>query len=159
MYFASAFTLDAISARFGNSGTTPKQSLVQTMGNAGKPEEQVQRGRRNQSRLHVRLPTRMETRTDTTRVILVDLSTTGARILTENPPKLGTEVLLRWDRYEAFGEVVWAEGVHCGIAFFDPIAQEDVFATRELDDAARLPRDRELLRQAARHWVEGSTRF
>lgn len=122
-------------------------------------DEAVQRGRRNRSRLRVRLPVRMETRSETSRVILVDVSTTGARIVADNPPKLGTEVVLHWDRYEAFGEVVWAEGVHCGVAFFDPIPETDVFATRELDDAARLPHDRELLRQAARHWVEGTTRF
>jgi hypothetical protein len=100
----------------------------------------------------------METRTETTRVILVDLSTTGARILAESPPKVGTETLLHWDTYEAFGEIVWVEGVQCGIAFFDPIPPRDVLATRELDDTAHLPQDRDLLRQAARHWVEGSTR-
>jgi hypothetical protein len=48
--------------------------------------------------------------------------------------------------------------VQCGIAFFDPIPPQDVLATRELDDTAHLPQDRDLLRQAARHWVEGSTR-
>ncbi|WP_268236754.1 PilZ domain-containing protein [Novosphingobium endophyticum] len=118
---------------------------------------QLQRGRRSESRLRVRLPVRMETRTETSRVILVDLSTTGARILTENPPKVGTEAMLHWGRYEAFGEVVWIEGVQCGIAFLDPISPQDVLETRELDDAAHLPQDRELLRQAARHWVEGTT--
>lgn len=101
----------------------------------------------------------METRTDTSRVILIDLSTTGARLLAENLPKAGTEAVLRWDKYEAFGEIVWVEGVHCGVSFFDPIPEQDVLATRELNDAARLPQDRELLRQAARHWVEGTTRL
>ena len=90
-------------------------------------------------------------------MILVDVSTTGARVLVEDLPRIGTEAVLYWDKYEAFGEVVWAEGVHCGIAFFDPIAEQDVLATRELDDAARLPQDKELLRRAARHWVEGTT--
>lgn len=129
------------------------------MKNARKNSEGVQRGRRNRSRLRVRLPAKLETRTETSRVILADLSTTGARVLAEDLPKIGTEAVLHWDKYDAFGEVVWAEGVHCGIAFFDPIPEQDVLATRELDDAARLPQDRELLRQAARHWVEGSTRL
>jgi hypothetical protein len=101
----------------------------------------------------------METRSSTTRVILADLSTTGARVLSETPPKKGTEVLLLWGKHEAFGEVVWAEGVHFGVSFFDPIPEAVVLATRELDNAAHLPQDRELLRQAARHWVEGSTRL
>lgn len=120
--------------------------------------EQVQRGRRNRSRLRIRLAATLETRTATSRVILVDLSTTGARVLAENLPKVGTEAVLRWGEHEAFGEVVWAKALHCGISFFDPIQEQDVLATRQLDDAARLPQDRELLRQAARHWVEGTTR-
>lgn len=127
------------------------------MGNARKNAEGLQRGRRDRSRLRVRLPAKLETRIETSRVILADLSTTGARVLAEDLPRIGTEAVLHWDKYEAFGEVVWAEGVHCGIIFFDPIAEQDVLATRELDDAARLPQDRELLRQAARHWVEGTT--
>ena len=132
---------------------------MQTVKEVRNDIKQVQRGRRNRSRLRVRLPAKLETRTETSRVILVDLSTTGARVLSENLPKVGTEAVLHWDKYEAFGEVVWAEGVHGGIAFFDPLTEQDVLATRDLDDAARLPQDRELLRQAARHWVEGTTRL
>ena len=101
----------------------------------------------------------METRTATSRVILADLSISGARILTNDPPKKGTEVLLRWDQFEAFGEVVWTGGVHCGIAFFDPIPEQSVLATRELDDTARLPEDKELVREAVRHWAEGTIRL
>ena len=88
-------------------------------------------------------------------MILIDLSTTGARIASNNLPKVGTEAMLHWDRYEAFGEVVWAEGVQFGIAFDDPITEQEVLATRELDDVAHLPHDKELLRRAAQEWVEG----
>jgi hypothetical protein len=101
----------------------------------------------------------METRAETGRVILADLSISGARILKDNPPKTGTEALLRWHQFEAFGEVVWSEGVHCGIAFFDPISEETVLATRELDDTARLPHDKDLLREAVRNWAEGKIRL
>ena len=117
--------------------------------------KQVQRGRRNRSRLRVRLPAKLETRTETSRVILVDLSTTGARVLSENLPKVGTEAVLHWDKYEAFGEVVWAEGVHGGIAFFDPLTEQDVLATRELDDAARLPQQGRQPPQPAAQLVRG----
>lgn len=129
------------------------------MGKSRKDTEAIQRGRRNRSRLHIRLPAKMETRAENLRVVMIDLSTTGARVLLQDLPQSGTEVVLYWDKYEAFGEVVWAEGVHCGISFFDPIPEETVLATREFDDAARLPKDKELLRQAARHWVEGTTRL
>lgn len=126
------------------------------MDETGKNAGQVQRGRRGRSRLRVRLPGKLQTRTGTSRVILIDLSTTGARIASDNLPKVGTEAMLHWDRYEAFGEVVWAGGVQFGLSFDDPISEEDVLATRELDDVARLPQDEELLRRAAREWVEGT---
>ncbi|CCA94060.1 conserved hypothetical protein [Novosphingobium sp. PP1Y] len=119
----------------------------------------MQRGRREQSRLRVRLPVRLETRSVTCRAILIDLSSSGARLALENLPRVGTEALILWDKYEAFGEVVWAEGVQCGIAFFDPLPGDVVLKTRELDDAAHLPQDKELLRQVARQWVEGTTRL
>lgn len=88
-------------------------------------------------------------------MILIDLSTTGARIAVDKPPKVGTEAMLHWDRYEAFGEVVWAEGVQFGFSFDEPIPTQVVLATRDLDDVARLPHDEELLRRAAQDWVEG----
>lgn len=116
---------------------------------------EVQTGRRGRSRLRVRLPAKLQTRIENARVILVDLSMTGARLVADNPPAVGTEAMLHWDRYEAFGEVVWAQGVQFGLSFEEPISEQDVLATRELDDVARLPHDKELLRQAAREWVEG----
>lgn len=116
-------------------------------------------GRRHCSRLRVRLPARLVTHTETRRVILADLSLTGARLLTQGALRDGQEAVLEWDRHEAFGAVVWQEGPACGLLFFDPIDEATLMATRGIDDAARLPQDRELVRQIARQWVEGATRL
>lgn len=117
------------------------------------------RGRRARSRLRVRLPVRVSTRTQTRSGILADLSLTGARILSDVELKLGAELLLEWGKFEAFGEVVWSRGQYCGISFFEMISDATLIATRNLDDAAHLPGDRDLLRQAAKSWVQGGSRL
>ena len=102
---------------------------------------------------------RVSTRTQTRTGVLADLSLTGARIATDAELKLGGEVLLEWGQFEAFGEVVWSRGQYCGISFFEMISNVTLIATRDLDDASHLPRDRDLLRQAAKGWVQGGSRL
>lgn len=116
-------------------------------------------GRRGRSRLRVRLPARVVTRTQTGQAILADLSLTGAKISTDAELKLGGEVVLEWGKFEAFGEVVWVRGQYYGISFIDMIAPAVLIATRDLDDAAHLPRDRDMLREVAQSWVKGGTRL
>lgn len=116
-------------------------------------------GRRKRSRLRVRLPARLVTRSDTQSVILCDLSLNGAQVTTRDPLRLGSEAVLEWGKFEAFGEVVWCEGNRCGLSFFDPITTQELMATRDIDTVAHLPQDRELVRQTARQWVEGQGRL
>ena len=119
----------------------------------------LQTGRRKRSRLRVRLSARLVTRTETQSVILCDLSLHGAQVTTNAPLKLGSEAVLEWGKFEAFGEVVWCAGNRCGLSFFDDIDQQTLMASRELDAIAHLPQDRELVRQTARQWVEGQGRL
>ncbi|KQM19767.1 hypothetical protein ASE49_05340 [Novosphingobium sp. Leaf2] len=116
-------------------------------------------GRRGNGRLHVRLPARLVTHTATRQVVLSDLSCNGARVLMHEPLAIGCEVVLEWDRFDAFGTVVWCHADRSGIAFIDPVEKAVLIATRALDDRARLPQDRELVRQVAKRWVEGSARL
>lgn len=120
--------------------------------------EPSQRGRRRRSRLRVRLPARLVTRTETRSAVLEDLSLHGARVATSSQLKPGCEAVLEWGGFEAFGEIVWCAGGRCGLSFFDIITPQMLLATRDLDDAAHLPQDKELARQNARQWVEGKTR-
>lgn len=128
---------------------------------SGKPSGagEGDRGRRGRSRLRVRLAARIITRTETKPAILADLSLTGAKVATEAMLKLGGEVVLEWGKFEAFGEVVWIRGQYCGISFFDMIAPAVLIATRDLDDTAHLPGDRDMLREVAQGWVKGGTRL
>ncbi len=121
--------------------------------------ERASRGRRRSSRLRVRLPARIVTRTETRHVILSDVSSGGARIIAGRDLSPGLEAVLEWGRFEAFGEVVWCDGERSGMRFLDPLDERILIATRDLDDAARLPRDSDLVRRVAQGWAEGSARL
>ncbi len=113
-------------------------------------------GRRSEPRLRVRLAARLVGLDGASRPVLADLSTGGARLkgqLTEL--RLGAEAVLFWDRFEAFGRVVWRDNGQCGMRFYEPIAQADLIATRILDDVQRLPSEHELTRAAAQQFVFG----
>lgn len=132
--------------------------MATTAEHEGQPDPGSTRGRRAVSRLHVRLPARALTLTDTRPAVLWDLSLRGAQIETDAQVRPGGEILLQWSRFEAFGEVVWRDGRRCGIRFHDMLTREELFATRDLDDCAHLPRDHDLARESARRWAEGLER-
>lgn len=117
------------------------------------------RGRRASSRLRVRLAAQITTRTQTQRAVLVDLSVSGACLVLRGDLVPGREAVLEWGQFEAFGEIVWRRSDRCGLTFFEPLAPTVIFATRDLDEVAHLPQDRELVRQVAQGWVEGRTRL
>jgi len=116
-------------------------------------------GRRRRSRLRVRLPARVITLSETHNAILFDLSLLGAKARIGAPVRVGGDVVLEWNGHEAFGEVVWCQQGFCGIAFFEAISPDLLLATREYNETAQLPQDREIVRQTARQWVEGTTRL
>jgi hypothetical protein len=62
-------------------------------------------------------------------VVLRDLSETGAKIqLTRKTPM--SRGIMRWLRYEVFGEVVWQQDGWCGLLFDRPISPACLFDTR-----------------------------
>ena len=116
-------------------------------------------GRRASARLRTRLAARMVLLAGTQNCVLIDLSLTGARVETSRPAQLGDEAVLMWGSFETFGQVVWTTPGLCGLALFDPISDAVLLGTRQLDQVARLPEDRELARNSARSYVEGRVRL
>jgi hypothetical protein len=53
---------------------------------------------------------------------LWDLSTTGARFETDNPPPVGMTALLKWQDYEAFCKIVRVTPDSCGLMFDRPLS-------------------------------------
>lgn len=52
---------------------------------------------------------------------LFDISTTGARFLTDDPPAQGVSAILDWTMYEAYCHVTWVKPGMCGVEFDRPI--------------------------------------
>lgn len=117
------------------------------------------RGRRESARLRVRLATRLVSRAGTQHVVLTDVSTKGAQVMTDAPLRVGDEVMLLWSGFEAFGDVVWSGPRHCGIALADPLPQPVLVGTRQLDATEHLPVERELARRSAQSFVKGNVRL
>lgn len=115
-------------------------------------------GKRAESRLRVRLPARVETLEFRTPTVLRDLSRNGARIELAGPPLKPCDIVLCWDRYEAFGRVEWSHSGETGIRFEQAIPAQWLAATRALDDAERLMGRLGPDRRFAKEWATGQLR-
>jgi hypothetical protein len=77
--------------------------------------------RRLADRTQVGCPAQLHLTTGIRVGTLWDLSQTGARVHTAEPPRPGTTALLKWQANEAFCKVVWSRDDMCGIAFDRPL--------------------------------------
>jgi hypothetical protein len=110
--------------------------------------------RRGKARLRLGIPAHLLTVHGRSRVTLLDLSQSGARLQYAGE-RIGDGVL-EWLDHEAFGSVVRRAGGEVGLRFDEPITHAWVLDTR-----ARLPaiaRTEDQLRRFAREWVRGEDR-
>ncbi|WP_120078455.1 PilZ domain-containing protein [Aurantiacibacter odishensis] len=54
---------------------------------------------------------------------LFDISTTGARLTTQDPPPKGVSAILDWSLHEAYCHVIWTKPGMCGVEFDRPLPQ------------------------------------
>ncbi|MEL1250411.1 PilZ domain-containing protein [Aurantiacibacter gilvus] len=64
---------------------------------------------------------------------LYDISTDGARFVTDSPPAKGASAILDWDLHEAYCHVIWTKPGMCGVQFDRPISAK---AVQDLAEAA-----------------------
>lgn len=120
----------------------------------------LQRGRRTNPRLRLRLTARAVLLEGTRPCILTDLSASGARVLVDRRLRIGNQVMLSWGHgLEAFGDIVWATPTECGIVFDEVLGETVLHAARRLGDSDRLPDDRELTRRTADAFVRRAARL
>lgn len=119
----------------------------------------IERGRREQSRLRVRLACRLITRAGDNALALVDLSRTGARVQTGAIAPPQGDAVLQWSGMEAFGTVVWARGGFCGLQFEEPIPANWLAVSRQSNETACLPDDHSRARELAQAWAAGTRRL
>lgn len=111
-------------------------------------------GRRRHARLRVELRARLITLDGTIRAILADVARLGARLYAPDCElRPGREAVVTWERFEAFGDVVWNDGCYLGLHFEEPLAKAVLMATRAAEDSRLMPLERQLQREAARTFV------
>ncbi|WP_184250440.1 PilZ domain-containing protein [Novosphingobium chloroacetimidivorans] len=118
-------------------------------------DQRSQIGRRATARLRTRVAARLILLDGTQHCVLIDISLSGARVKTSKSARLGDEAVLTWGDFEVFGQVVWATETHCGLALIDPIDDAVLLATRQWDQIARPPEERNLSRLSATAWAQG----
>jgi hypothetical protein len=78
-------------------------------------------GRRAAVRQNVSMPASMFSLEHSRVVIVEDISTTGARLTGGDLPRLGEDVWIKAGPVDAFGTVVWAHDLVCGVTFEQPL--------------------------------------
>jgi hypothetical protein len=116
-------------------------------------------GKRSAGRLRTRIPAKLITLDGEYRVVLSDLSRTGASVCRPGLSEQAGSAVLQWMNFEAFGVIRWGFPGQCGIEFERSIPEAWVLATRSHDEQARLPDDEEIKRRAARDWISGHSRI
>lgn len=79
--------------------------------------------RRAAPRTPVNCPARLRTCFGDRAGSLSDLSVTGARLQTADPPREGTTALLEWEGHDSICRVVWSKPDACGLVFEPPLAR------------------------------------
>jgi PilZ domain len=62
--------------------------------------------------------------------IVENLSRKGCRLHVNEPPRIGSTVVLRVERVDALGYVVWVRGPKCGVAFDAAVPVEAIDRVR-----------------------------
>lgn len=82
-------------------------------------------GRRSAARAPVLLRAAMHTVRHSRGTTLLDVSRTGAQMQMPVPLGVGQDLLLKVPPTEVFGTIVWVDGDMCGIAFENPLDDEE----------------------------------
>ena len=88
--------------------------------------------RRKSKRDELGIPVSLHSITQSRVVLLLDVSTTGARIRGQELPGVGKDVLLKIAGVELFGTVVRTSGRDSGMIFDRPIGQKELETLRSV---------------------------
>ena len=87
-------------------------------------------GRRCAARQAGPLTAIISTVTESRSAVLLDVSTTGARLEGDDLPHVGDELLVAVETIRAFGVIRWSQCGQVGVAFDDPLDGDEVRALR-----------------------------
>jgi hypothetical protein len=110
------------------------------------PAEELSIGRRAAPRARLHAQATLQSIARDVRVIVRNLSCTGAMVEGEDLPRAGRTVLFMRDSIEEMATVVWSENGRCGLEFFDEISHDEV-----VRQSRSLP-ERQEARPAPYYW-------
>ena len=116
------------------------------------PETHHRIGRRRDSRLRLHLPARITTIHGKWQAQLLDLSQSGAHLEVAERLLKGSDAVLNWLQFEAFGRIVWTTATQVGMEFDELIAPTTLVTTRDLADQHSARQDKRIALEAARAW-------
>jgi hypothetical protein len=115
-------------------------------------------GRRSAARTTAPLLAVLTTVTRSHPAILMDVSSTGARVRGSDLPGKGVDVVIRIDAVRAFAKVVWSNRGQCGLAFYSPITTADVDHLRARACNVKVPGLTPQQKAALEEWKLGISR-
>lgn len=115
-------------------------------------------GRRRASRQPLPIATMVSRIEQRQTAVLVDFSSTGARLQGSQLPPVGEPVSLTIDCVRTYGTVAWTEGDLCGVAFDAPLARFEIERLQRDAKAATLCFGSTEEKLAVQDWVNGLAR-
>lgn len=114
-------------------------------------------GRRSSARARMCLPVKLMFPDRTCTCLLENLSSGGARLHVDKPPRIGAGAFLQCANIELFCTVVWIAGPKCGVNFDLPLDHASVVAVRSIADNFARNAKADMQREAGM-WVNGQGR-
>lgn len=116
-------------------------------------------GRRSAARQPLLLPAAVMSLQRSSTIIVVDVSSTSARLRGESLPQAGQDVLIRVGLVERLATAVWADEGLCGIRFDVPLDEQELDHLQREARYATLSRLTPEERLAAEDWLTGCARW
>ena len=113
-------------------------------------------GRRSASRQSAPLIATVSTVLQTHRATLVDISSTGARLVGSELPNPGEHFMLRIEATQAFAIVMWSHEDQRGVRFETPLADDEVESLRREAGSPSLASFSPEERLALDDWITGN---
>ena len=115
-------------------------------------------GRRRKQRARIGLPAVIDTLFGSRRVVLLNISQSGAMIELTGAPKVGSDVIVKCGSIDAMAVVVWVGSGRCGLTFDSLADGAEIMRLQQLgQDAARAKLSPDLI-DAADDWQHGRAR-
>ena len=89
--------------------------------------------KRTQGRLDVRLQATIKTVSGFHSAILENISREGEKLVVQGGIKEGSQVIVQWHGFEAFGTVSWSSSTHCGVTLSSEVGETVLHSTLHLN--------------------------